>query len=201
MRGKSVNPETRAMRFPSTFVLLATALAPSIGAAQFSYNTIEISIVDVEVGAPAIDGDGYEIGGSFEINERFFAFGSYQDQALDFGIDGSALSIGGGFRDELSNRFDFVATAALVSAEFEALGVSFDDDGLGVAGGIRAGIADKFQVDAMMNWVDLDDSGSDSFISLSGRYYFNRTLAAFARTNFGEDNADSLQLGVRFDFR
>lgn len=187
------------MRMISTIVLLTVAL-PSISVAQFSYNTIEISLIDVDFGRASADGDGYEIAGSFDINERLFALASYQDQSLDFGIDGSSFALGIGFHDELGDDLDFVASATLIGSEVKALGFSIDDDGFGIAGGVRGRLADTFQLDALLNWVDLDNSGSDTFISLAGRYYFNEQFAISARTNIGDDNRDIFQLGVRIEF-
>ena len=188
------------MRLTKSIAVLTSILAPSIGAAQFSYTAVELSFVDVEIDAPSVDGDGFEIAGSFEINDSFFALGAYQDQDFDFGIDGNSLQLGVGYHTELGDDLDFVGTASWVSAEVEAGGLSFDDDGLGIAGGIRAAVADGFQVDAMLNWVDLDDSGSDTWIALTGRYYFNEQIAGFVRLGVGQDDADTLQLGARFEF-
>lgn len=188
------------MRILRCIALLAATLTPAVGMSQFSYTAVELSLIDIELDAPSVDGDGFDIAGSFEINDQFFAFGAYQDQSLDFGIDGSALSLGAGYHDSINEQLDFVATASLVSAEVEAFGFSGDDDGFGIAGGIRAALNQDFQVDAMLNWVDLDDSGSDTFISVTGRYYFNESIAALLQTSFGDDDADVFRIGVRFEF-
>ena len=39
---------------------------------------------------------GSRSSGSYELNDQFHLFGSWQDQSLDFGIDGRSLELGGG---------------------------------------------------------------------------------------------------------
>ncbi|HEY9183548.1 MAG TPA: hypothetical protein VIQ99_10130, partial [Gammaproteobacteria bacterium] len=98
--------------------LLAQAVE---GGSQMSYSAFDVSyLVDVEIDGPgSVDGDGLELGGSYEITEKFYLFGAWQEQSFDFGIDGRQLELGGGFHTPLSNTVDFVATLSYLDAEVQ----------------------------------------------------------------------------------
>ena len=78
-------------------------------------------------------------------------------------------------------------------------GFGFDDDGLGLGGGIRAQLAPALQVEAMLRYVDLDQSGSDTGLELLGRYYFSDRYAFTLETTL-DDNVDTLSFGFRAEF-
>ena len=182
-------------------LLVGTLILPSLAAAEFSYTGVEAGFVDVEFNAGLVDldGDGYRIGGAFELNDQFFVHGAWDDQSYDFGIDGHLLQVGGGYHHPLGSDLDFVVTASLIQAEVEAAGIGIDDDGIGIGGGIRARVAESFQVEAMLDWVDFDKGGSDTGIALRGRYYFNDQYAIGLETDF-DDDFDTLTLAFRAEF-
>ena len=190
------------MRAAKLSALLAgSILVPSLASAEFNYTFVEAGFVDAEADAGLfdLDGDGYRIGGSVSLNDQFFLHGALENQSFDFGIDGQLLELGGGYRHAVSSDLDFVATASLVQAEVEALGFTVDDDGLQIGGGVRGRLSESFQVEAMLEWVDLDESGSDTSISLRGRYYFNDQFAIGIETE-ADDVFDSLMLSFRAEF-
>jgi opacity protein-like surface antigen len=176
-------------------------LAPSALLADMRYNTFDASFVDVEIdGGPAnVDGDGIELGGSYELNDKFFLFGRWQDQDLDFGIDGRLLEIGAGLHHPLSATMDFVGTLSYLDTELNAGNLSADDSGLTVGGGIRARVADAVEIDASLKLIDFDDSGSDTGVTLGGRYYFSEKMAVGVGIDLS-DNADTLRIGFRGEF-
>lgn len=178
--------------------LLATA--PYAALADMNYTNLQISYIDVEAGRGGnVDGDGFEIGGSYELSNSIHLFGSWQDQSLDFGIDGRSLEIGGGWTHGLSDTLDFIGTLSYVDAELKQGNQTDDDDGLALGGGIRARFADQFELDAGLKYVDFDESGSDTGFSIGGRYYFNNSMAVGASADFN-DRADTLRLGFRWEF-
>jgi Outer membrane protein beta-barrel domain len=177
-------------------------LAQAEGGAQMSYSAFDVSyLFDVEIDSSVanVDGDGFEIGGSYELNDKFFLLGSWQEQSLDFGIDGRALELGGGFHTPLGKTVDFVATLSYMDAEVDAGGSSADDDGLAVGAGVRARVAESFEIDGSLKLVDFDDSGSDTGFSFGGRWYFADNMAVTAGADFF-DNADTLRVGFRAEF-
>ena len=174
------------------------AFVPGLGFAEMNYTNFEVSLLDVELDSTVnIDGDGFALAGSYELNDKIFLFGEWQDQSLDFGIDGRSLEAGAGYTHSFSDTLDFVGSLSYVDAELKLGSQTADDDGLSLGGGIRTLIGESFQVDAGLKYVDFDESGSDTGFSVGGRYYFNDSMALGASANFN-DNADTLRLGFRW---
>jgi hypothetical protein len=165
-----------------------------------NYTKLEVSLLDVERDSIVnVDGDGFAFAGAYELNDKIHLFGEWQDQSLDFGIDGRSLELGAGYTHEVSDKLDFVATLSYVDAEVKAGNVTADDDGLALGGGIRTRVADSFEVDAALKYVDFDNAGGDTGVSVGGRYYFNESMALGASADFN-DNADTLRIGFRWEF-
>jgi hypothetical protein len=180
-------------------LLMSAAAAPGVSLAELRYTDFEVSLIDVELDGPgSVDGDGLEIAGSYELNERLFLFGDWQEQDLDFGIDGRAIEIGAGLHHALNPSLDFVGTVSYVDQEVEFQGFSGDDSGLALGGGVRSRI-DSFELEAMLKLVDFDDSGSDTGVLLGGRYYFTDTMAVSVGMDM-TDNADTMRVGFRAEF-
>ena len=180
-------------------------LMPALGHAQdssgFNYTNIDLGFVDVEfdVGPLSVDGDGFSVAGSYTVADNFFIGGEYTDIDFDFGVDGEILEIGGGYFHPLNDELDFIATFSYVETEVSAGNLSVDDDGLGIGGGVRAGVGSGFEVDALLQYVNMDQGDSDTGIEVRGRYFFSDSLAAWAQTDFGSD-IETFRLGIRFDF-
>jgi hypothetical protein len=164
-----------------------------------NYTNFEVSMLDVELDSVNVDGDGFALAGSYELNDKFHIFGEWQDQSLDFGIDGRSLELGGGYTHSFSDTLDFVGTLSYVDAEVKLGSATADDDGLAVGGGIRTRLSDSFELDAHLKLVDFDESGSDTGYGIGGRYYFNDSMAVGASADF-TDNADTLRVGFRWEF-
>jgi hypothetical protein len=180
--------------------VIAAFAAPSLALADMNYTKLEVAVLDVEVGQGLdVDGDGFEFGGSFEITDSIHLFGSWQDQSLDFDIDGRSLEIGGGWSHSFSDKLDFVGTLSYVDAELKQGSFTADDDGLALGGGIRTRLGDSFELDVGLKYVDFDESGSDTGFGVGGHYYFNDSMALGATADFN-DNADTLRVGFRWEF-
>jgi hypothetical protein len=190
----------RFMKRTALFAAVAAAFVPGVVLADMNYTNFEVSMIDVELDSNVdVDGDGFAFAGSYELNDRFHIFGEWQDQSLDFGIDGRSLELGGGYTHSFSSTLDFVGTLSYVDAEVKLGSLTADDDGLAVGGGIRTRLADSFELDASLTLVDFDESGSDTGYSFGGRYYFNDSMALGASVDF-TDNADTMRLGFRWEF-
>lgn len=192
------------MKRIALFGLLAGSLVPATLLAQetgpgMSYSAFDVSyLIDVELDGGA-DGDGFEIGGSYEIADKFYVFGEWQDTSLDRGVDGEQLEFGGGFHTPLSNTVDFVATLSYINAEYDGPGFSVDDDGLGLSGGVRARLSDSFELNGAVRFVDFDDSGNDTGFTVGGRWYFADNMAITGHADFFDD-VDVLGVGFRVEF-
>jgi porin-like protein len=177
---------------------LLFALTPGISLAEFGYTNFEVSLIDVEVdsGFANVDGDGFSIAGAYELTDKVFLLGEWQDQSYDFGIDGTTMEIGAGLNHALSPDLDLVGTLSYIDTELEVQGFTASDDGLALGGGIRSKLGESFELDAMLQWVDYDEAGSDTAVGVTARYYFKQTMALF----FGLDMADETD-GMRIGFR
>ena len=137
---------------------LLVAATPGISLAEFTYSNVEVSFVDVELDGPAnVDGDGFEIAGTYDLSGRLFLFGEWQEQNLDFGIDGRSVELGAGMRHEINPDLDLVGTLSYIDTEVDLGNFSADDDGLALGGGIRTRIAESFELDALLRYVDFDE--------------------------------------------
>jgi opacity protein-like surface antigen len=175
----------------------AALAAPGAALAEFNYNYLEGSYVDAEIDDSSISGDGLRIEGSTEVGDTFFIRASYADYDFDFNIGASVFEIGGGYFHTLNETLDFIAVGQYVQVEVNDV----DDDGLGIGGGVRTRFSDSLEADAVLHWVDLDDSGSDTYVDLRGRYYFNSQFAVSLGFALGSDSFDTMTLGVRYQFR
>ena len=189
------------MKRAALLCLLLASFSPGTLFAQMNYSAFEINLADVDInqGPFNVDGDGFEIAGSYEVSDKIFVFGRWQDQDLDFGIDGRKLEFGGGLHLPINDRLDFVATLSYLDLEAELGNLSADDDGLALGAGVRGRVSDSVQVDLGLKLIDLDDSGSDTGITLGGRYYFTDRLAVAAGAEFTDD-IDTFSVGFRAEF-
>jgi hypothetical protein len=180
---------------------LLVALLPSASFAEMNYSKVELQFIDVELdGSLAnVDGDGFSVSGAYDLNGKIFLLGEWQDQSFDFGIDGTQYELGAGLRHAINSSMDFVGTLSYIDSEVEAGNFSASDDGLGLGAGIRSRIGDSFEFDAGLKYVDFDEAGSDTGISLGGRWYFSKTMALSFGTD-STDNADALHVGFRAEF-
>ncbi len=170
-------------------VLLAIFLAAPAKADSPSYNFIQAGYQSIEIDIGAgfdVDGDGYGLGGSFEIGDNMFAFASYATADFDFGVDLNQLQAGLGYRLGLTDNTDFFASLAYVDAEVEASGFgSVDDSGYGATIGVRSNVSDLIELFGEVAYVDFG-SGGDS-TAVGGGIWFNLT------------DSFALGLGAAFD--
>ena len=180
-------------------LVAALVAVPGVSLAQFNYSYVDLDYVfDVEFGS--LDGDGFAIGGQFEVAETFFIGAAYEDYSLDIdgldiNVDSEILEVFGGYFHNLNEQLDFVATFGWVDLEIG----NGDDDGLSLSGGVRYAINSDIEVDAMLEHVNYDEGGSDTGVALRGRYYFNEDFAVSAQFDLGKD-IETFRIGIRYQF-
>ena len=175
--------------------LAALALAGSAGATDLSYDYAELRWVDTEI--ESLDGDGFQLGGSFQVADEWLVIADISALDFDFGVDVTSVSVGAGYLIRYDEKFDLVGYARLIRASFDGPGGDDDENGYGISVGTRANPIDNVELRAFLNHVDVTDR--DTFIELGGDYYFDERLSAGATLQFAGD-ADTLTLGVRWFF-
>lgn len=162
-------------------VLFLSVFSASAMAQGLSYNFIEGQYQRVEiddVGGSDVDGDGFGIGGSFEVGDSWHIFGSYGQADFDFGVDFDELVVGGGFNTGISPQTDFVARLAFVSVEVDVGGFgSVDDDGFAAEIGLRSMVNQNLELAGFITQVELDDSGGDTGVRGEAWYKLSETFS------------------------
>ncbi len=162
-------------------ILLLVAAVPAV-AGDLSYNYIEAGYQRIEIDDVAgidVDGDGFGIGGSFEIGDDWFVRAGYSTADFDFGIDLDQTVLGVGYHADISPNTDVFATVNYVRAEVSASGFgSVDDDGFGISVGVRGMLTEQVELTGSLGYVDLDDSGDSTTVAAAGFYNFTDMFSA-----------------------
>lgn len=183
------------------FGLSLAVLALPAFAADISYNYVEfgyekIELDDTATGA-SVDGDGFGIGGSFEIGEDWFVAVDYATIDFDFDVDLDTIGAGVGWHTTMSNDSDFYALVQYVRAEASAFGFSIDDDGFGATIGVRGMVTDKVEIGGSIGYVDLDAAGDGTSFGAHVLYSFTENFAAGLLLDIDED-VTGYGAGIRF---
>ena len=181
---------------------LFLALVPAaVFAEDMSYSNVELRYLDLSLDDSVfhVNGDGFAIDGSYELNSKVFLLGEWQDQSYDFGVSGRQYEVGAGFHHAISSTLDFVGTLSYIDSKVHSGSFSVSDDGFGLGGGIRTRIGDNFELDAGLKYVDFNKGGSDTGLHLSGRWYFKKAMALSFGTD-STDNVDVWHVGFRAEF-
>lgn len=182
-------------------VLLSAAIAAPALADGMSYSFVEAAFVNTEIdnGSVDVDGDGFAIGGSFEINDAVFIIASFSTQDFDFGIDLNQFSVGFGGRYPINETVDVFGTLSYVDAELDTNFGDADDNGYSIGAGLRGRVGESVELQGGITFLDLDDSGSDTAFAFGGRYYVTEQFAVGAGIELGDD-VTSWDIGARIEF-
>ena len=183
-------------------VLPAVALAQQPTESQFNYTYVELAYdeSDFDLGGPELDGDGFTLSGSFQLNDDWHLYGSYGAADLDAGADVDTLAIGAGYSHALRQNVDIYGRVLYISSEADVPGPADpDEDGLGVQLRIRGRVANNadLELEGGIQYVDVFDS--DVSLQAGARYHFNENLSAGIGLTFGGDT-DGLGINARFSF-
>ena len=190
-------------RILSGLAALAAALPLASHADVMDYSYAELGYIDAEldtdVGDVDVDGDGFALRGSLEVNPNFFVFAGYQDLDFDFNVDASLLEVGAGGHWPLTDKIDIVGKLGIAKAEIDVGPFDADDDGFLLGARVRGVVAPKFELEGGFDYRDLDDAGDDTTIVFEGRYFFIENIAGGLSVSIGDDNT-FLGLNVRLTF-
>lgn len=162
----------------------AMAQTPSYNYGQIVYQAVDL---DDDFG-PSVDGDGFGIGGSFEIAPDWHIVVGYSSTEFDFGIDLNQLQFGAGYHTDISSTTSFFADLLWVQAEIDTGSFgSIDDDGLGISIGLRSNLSQQVELEGALTYVDLDDAGDNTSVGGAAWYKFTDTFAVGLIASFDED--------------
>jgi hypothetical protein len=188
--------------------LVSSLLLPVICAAQegnqpttpFSYSYAEITYAEteLEVAGSDLDGDGFAISGSYELNDDWHVFGGIGNTDLDFNIDLDSWVIGAGYRYPLQDDLDVYGRVMFLTMDVDLPGpFDPDDDGLGLQVRLRHRLNEEFELEGGLQYLDIADS--DTSLQAEGRYYFEDSFSVGIGLTFGGDT-DGLGISARYSF-
>ena len=191
--------------------LMAASLAmgPFVAAQaqDISYTYVELGYVTTDLDGVGKDLDGFVLRGSFEVADNFFLYARYLDQSVSVaGIDFDAqqYGIGGGFAWSFADNMDLYGRVGYTEVELDVSGggsggFDLDDDGYELGVGIRARPLDLLELEGVVNYVDLSDSGDDTSYGVAARWFITDTFALGVEGEFADD-ADTYGVGFRLQF-
>lgn len=167
----------------------------------FSYRFVELDYSVVDIDGFSDDAVGPSIAASFSVQENLFLFGSLGRTKVDDSAAGrletDTFEFGFGLHTPLAENADFVARVSWLRADASGSVLDDQENGYALGAGVRAWVLDQVELDAALEYVDLDHS--DTGFSVGGRYYVTDPLSLrVGLTHF--DDTSSLTFGVRFSF-
>lgn len=184
-------------------LLLAGSLAAtSVAAQDLSYDFIEFRYAETEIdvdGFDEVDGDGYQLGGSFALTPDVHAFVDYENLEFDQDVEAAGFEIGLGYQIPVGRSTDLVMRVAYVDAEVDTPFGDFNDDGFSVSAGFRGLLSDSIELRGGASYVDLDRSGDDTSLQLGADFYLNESFSVGPELTL-TDETTTWTLGARFYF-
>lgn len=194
-------------------VLLGALLAlPFAAAAEgLSYNYAELNWVadtELETNGGSADGDGFDLGGVFSINENLYILGNYEDVTYDGNggdLDLTTIAVGVGFHSNTyTGSIDVFGNLTFEDLELDVAGFSADGNGFGLEIGARTELAENLDGFIAYQYKDVDDLEVNYF-SIGGTWSFNPNWGVALEYRTGEYkeadlDRDDIRLGLRYNF-
>lgn len=176
-------------------------------ATDLNYNYVEVDYVTVDVDDIDEDFDGWAVNGSFLLSEQVFLFGGYSDISSDriggFKLSTEGVTLGMGYRYELSRQTDLNFAAAFerakAKAELSGFGSeSVSESGYSLAVGVRHMAAPQLELGVGAVYVDIGDA-DDTSANANLLWHVTDVVALGVSLSLGSD-ATGYAAGVRFKF-
>jgi predicted porin len=183
--------------------LLATAIlsacAFSSMAASPSFNYVEGGYV-TDLNSD-LDFDGWEIKGSFELNNDLYMLGSYQRLNTDIGfidVDANIFSAGLGYKVALTHETALFTELEYINVNIDAKNFASDsENGYQFGVGARTMVSDALELKAAAYYQDVE--GSEQFIKVGAAYQLNDAMSVYMDVDTDFDDSQ-LMTGLRFTF-
>jgi len=183
----------------SISVLLLSGIVTSVQASDFSYSYIEGSVESVDSDDP--DADIYRISGSYNISPNFniiadLATGDIDNPSGANDIDLDEGSLGIAYHTPIAQSSDFTANLKAINRDSDLVE---DDTGYGVGVGLRHMLSDRIEVDANVDFVDVQEV-EDTALKVGARYYFNSAISAGLAYSTSSEDIDVVSGNIRWDY-
>lgn len=179
-----------------SYFVAAAGLVGSMGvsaAPGISYNYAALQFVDQDLDDDNCNQDGLRLSGSLELNDDFFAVGSYSD--VSGGRCGSeAIGAGLGYRTVFGADSSIYGT---LGAENISPDQGDSDSGLVVAAGLRGFI--QTNLEAKVQLAHHTTGDGNTVLSGGIAYWFAPAFAATADIGLGTESSE-IGVGVRMNF-
>lgn len=146
------------------FFLLTTT--PHIYASGFNYSVIDIGYAELKTdfGATDVDGDGYFLSGSADIDSELALTGGYSKFSFDFGIDTKESRIGIDYHSALAESTDLVVGMSIVKSKIsDPLFPTREDTGKLISIGVRQKIGNDWEISLGASRLDIFDNKSITY--------------------------------------
>jgi hypothetical protein len=189
-------------------VASALAIGPLVAQAQdIGYTYVDLGYVTTDIDGISKDLDGFVLRGSLEIADSWFLYARDLDQSVSVaGVDFDAqqYAVGGGFAWSFADNMDLFGRIGYTEVELDVSGggfggVNVDDDGYELGVGIRARPITSLELEGVLNYVDLSDSGDDTSLGVAARWFITDAFALGIEGDFADD-AETYGIGFRLQF-
>lgn len=176
-----------------------SGLATSANAADFSYNYVEGAYESFDL--DGTDADVARLSGSYELTPKFNIIAEYATGDIDNPAGGSDLdfeetAIGLGYHTGIAPQTDVTANIKVVNQDLDFAG---DDTGYSVGVGVRHWLMDKVEVDANIDYIDVNDN-DDTRLKVGARYYINEAISAGVGFSTSSEEVDVVSGNIRWNF-
>lgn len=170
----------------------------------FSYSYLEAAWVNTDldddaIGGLDVDGDGFGLKGSIGFTDMIHGYVDYTNQDFDFDVGIDQWEVGVGLNHALNANVDLIGRLGYAKVEADTPVGDFDDDGFGIQAGVRGRPAAGFELEGLVHYVDLSDSGDDTTVIANGRYFFSPAFSGGVGAEFGSD-ATIWNIALRYTF-
>lgn len=183
----------------SISVLVLSGIMTSTQAKTFSYNYLQGAYESTDLDGP--DADIFRISGSYNISPHLNVIGEYATGDIDNPSGGGDLdfdetAIGIGYHTPIARDTDLTANVKVVNRDTDLAG---DDTGYGVGVGVRHMFTDRVEVDANVDFVDVQDI-EDTTLKVGARYYFNPAISTGLTYSTSSEDVEAISGNIRWNF-
>lgn len=181
-----------------TSVVLAGA-AFNAQAADFNYNFVEGSYEHYDL--DGTDADAGKLAGSFEMTPNLNIIGEYAAGNIDNPTNGSDLDFQNGavgleYHTPIAPKTDITTNIKYINQDIDT---GNDEDGYSAGVGVRHSLNDKVELDANIDYYDIDNS-DDTRLKVGARYYINKSISAGLGYSTSREDVDTVSTNIRWSF-